>query len=142
MLLSLPSQPPRIEGPSRSCGSCASNGHYTDECPQIQKDNTLAVENPYPQRSNFNQGNQGSYHYGGNQGKGGETTPIKDGLNHLKLNLFQSISLLSLTFSSPTTLPSTTTTSLPTISTTNPTSCPTQLTTIFPTSSKISTTTH
>ncbi|KAL4315321.1 hypothetical protein AHAS_Ahas15G0173400 [Arachis hypogaea] len=69
-MLLAPPQPPRIEGPSRSCGICACNGHYTDECPQIQEDNTLVVANSHLQRSNFNQGNQGSYHYGGNQGQG------------------------------------------------------------------------
>ncbi|KAL4314613.1 hypothetical protein AHAS_Ahas15G0102600 [Arachis hypogaea] len=69
MLLAQP-QPHRIEGPLRSCSVCACNGHYTDECSQIQEDNTLEVANSYPQRSNFNQSNQGSYQYGGNQGQG------------------------------------------------------------------------
>ncbi|KAL4371443.1 hypothetical protein AHAS_Ahas06G0166300 [Arachis hypogaea] len=32
-LLSPPPQPPRIEGAPRSCGICACNGHYTNECP-------------------------------------------------------------------------------------------------------------
>ncbi|XP_072087144.1 uncharacterized protein [Arachis hypogaea] len=41
-LLSPPPQPPRIEGPPRSCGICACNGHYTDECPQLQEDTTLS----------------------------------------------------------------------------------------------------
>ncbi|KAL4373384.1 hypothetical protein AHAS_Ahas05G0076400 [Arachis hypogaea] len=34
-LLSPPPQPLRIEGLSRSCGICACNTHYTDECPQF-----------------------------------------------------------------------------------------------------------
>ncbi|KAL4315505.1 hypothetical protein AHAS_Ahas15G0191800 [Arachis hypogaea] len=69
MLLAQP-RPPRIEGPSRPCGICACSSHYTFECPEIQEDNTLVVANPYPQRSTFHQGNQGSYPYGGNQGQG------------------------------------------------------------------------
>ncbi|KAL4287855.1 hypothetical protein AHAS_Ahas19G0227900 [Arachis hypogaea] len=66
-LLSPPPQPPRIEGPPRSCGICACNNHYTDECPQLQEDTTLAVANPYPQRSNYN---QGTPQHGGNQNQG------------------------------------------------------------------------
>ncbi|KAL4337292.1 hypothetical protein AHAS_Ahas12G0095600 [Arachis hypogaea] len=54
-LLSSPPQPLRIVGPPRSCGICACNNHYTDEYPQLQEDTTLAVANPYPQRSNYNQ---------------------------------------------------------------------------------------
>ncbi|XP_025652799.1 uncharacterized protein [Arachis hypogaea] len=58
-LISSPPQPPRIEGPPRSCGICACNNHYTDKCPQLQEDTTLAVANSYPQRPNYNQhGNQ------------------------------------------------------------------------------------
>ncbi|KAL4293055.1 hypothetical protein AHAS_Ahas18G0089800 [Arachis hypogaea] len=34
-MLLAPPQPPRIEGPSKSCGICACNSHYTIECPQI-----------------------------------------------------------------------------------------------------------
>ncbi|KAL4287387.1 hypothetical protein AHAS_Ahas19G0181100 [Arachis hypogaea] len=62
-LLAPPSQLPRIEGPPRSCGICACNTHYTDECPQLQEDTTLAVANPYPQRPNYNQ-------HGRNQNQG------------------------------------------------------------------------
>ncbi|KAL4381292.1 hypothetical protein AHAS_Ahas04G0118900 [Arachis hypogaea] len=66
-LINAPPQPPRIEGPSRICGIYACNTHYTDECPQIQKDTTLAVANPYLQRPNYN---QGSYPQGSNQNQG------------------------------------------------------------------------
>ncbi|XP_015954691.1 uncharacterized protein LOC107479060 [Arachis duranensis] len=66
-LINAPPQPPRIEGPSRICSVCACNTYYTDECPQIQEDTTLAVANPYPQRPNYN---QGSYPQGGNQNQG------------------------------------------------------------------------
>ncbi|KAL4315157.1 hypothetical protein AHAS_Ahas15G0157000 [Arachis hypogaea] len=66
-LINSPPQPPRIEGTSRICGVCACNTHYTDECPQLQEDTTLAVANPYPQRPNYN---QGSYQHGGNQNQG------------------------------------------------------------------------
>ncbi|XP_016173155.1 uncharacterized protein LOC107615620 [Arachis ipaensis] len=62
-LICPPPQPPRIEGPPRSCGICACNNHYTDECPQLQEDTTLAVANPYPQIPNYNQ-------HGGNQNQG------------------------------------------------------------------------
>ncbi|KAL4276333.1 hypothetical protein AHAS_Ahas20G0196700 [Arachis hypogaea] len=59
-LIAPPPQPPRIEGPPRSCDFCACNNHYTDECPQLQENTTLAVANSYPQRPNYNQheGNQ------------------------------------------------------------------------------------
>ncbi|KAL4276268.1 hypothetical protein AHAS_Ahas20G0190200 [Arachis hypogaea] len=63
-LISAPPQPPRIEEPPRICGVCACNTHYTNECPQLQEDTTLAVANSYPQRPNYN---QGSYKHGGNQ---------------------------------------------------------------------------
>ncbi|KAL4321604.1 hypothetical protein AHAS_Ahas14G0127100 [Arachis hypogaea] len=46
--INAPPQPPRIEGPSRICGVCTYNTHYTNECPQLQEDTTLAVANPYP----------------------------------------------------------------------------------------------
>ncbi|KAL4337289.1 hypothetical protein AHAS_Ahas12G0095300 [Arachis hypogaea] len=69
MLLAQP-QPPQIEGPSRPCGICACSSHYTDEYPQIQENNTLVVDKPYPQRSTFHQSNQGSYQYGENQDQG------------------------------------------------------------------------
>ncbi|XP_057755826.1 uncharacterized protein LOC130975009 [Arachis stenosperma] len=61
-LINAPPQPPRTEGPSRICGVCFCTTHYTDECPQIQEDTTLAVANPYPQRPNYN---QGPYPHGG-----------------------------------------------------------------------------
>ncbi|KAL4287127.1 hypothetical protein AHAS_Ahas19G0155100 [Arachis hypogaea] len=67
VLLSPPPQPPRMEGPPRSCGICACNNHYTDEFPQLQEDTTLAVANPYPQRSNYN---QGTPQHEGNQNQG------------------------------------------------------------------------
>ncbi|XP_025692624.1 uncharacterized protein [Arachis hypogaea] len=67
VLINAPAQPPLIEGPSRICGVCACNTHYTDECPQIQEDTTLVVAKPYPQRPNYN---QGSYPQGGNQSQG------------------------------------------------------------------------
>ncbi|KAL4391411.1 hypothetical protein AHAS_Ahas03G0242400 [Arachis hypogaea] len=66
-LINAPPQPPRTEGPARICGVCSCTTHYTDECPQIQEDTTLAVANPYPQRPNYT---QGPYSCGGNQGQG------------------------------------------------------------------------
>ncbi|KAL4276018.1 hypothetical protein AHAS_Ahas20G0165200 [Arachis hypogaea] len=39
-LINAPPEPPRIEGPSRICGVCACNTHYTDECPQLNEDTT------------------------------------------------------------------------------------------------------
>ncbi|XP_015949429.1 uncharacterized protein LOC107474317 [Arachis duranensis] len=66
-LINAPPQPPRIEGPPRICGACGCTTYYTDECPQIQEDTTLAVANPYPQRTNYN---QGPYQHGGNQNQG------------------------------------------------------------------------
>ncbi|XP_057740029.1 uncharacterized protein LOC130957175 [Arachis stenosperma] len=66
-LINAPPQPPRIEEPPRICVVCACTTHYTDECPQIQEDTTLAVANPYPQRTNYN---QGPYQHGGNQNQG------------------------------------------------------------------------
>ncbi|XP_016199862.1 uncharacterized protein LOC107640875 [Arachis ipaensis] len=66
-LINAPSQALRIEGPSRIYDVCACNTHYTDECPQLQEDTTLAVANPYTQRPNYN---QRSYQHGGNQNKG------------------------------------------------------------------------
>ncbi|KAL4315821.1 hypothetical protein AHAS_Ahas15G0223400 [Arachis hypogaea] len=47
-LINAPPKPPRIEGPSKICGVYACNTYYTDECPQLQEDTTLAVANPYP----------------------------------------------------------------------------------------------
>ncbi|XP_025702904.1 uncharacterized protein [Arachis hypogaea] len=55
-LINTPPQPPRTEGPSRICGVCTCTSYYTDEYPQIQEDTTLAVVNPYLQKSNYNQG--------------------------------------------------------------------------------------
>ncbi|MED6121853.1 hypothetical protein PIB30_033968 [Stylosanthes scabra] len=63
-----PSPPSQLETPPRVCEICACNSHYTDECPQLQDDNTLAATNPFPNRAPYHPSNQGQYGNSNNQG--------------------------------------------------------------------------
>ncbi|MED6115725.1 hypothetical protein PIB30_093424 [Stylosanthes scabra] len=63
-----PQPPSQLGAPPRVCGICACNSHYTDECPQLQDDNTLAATNPLPNRAPYHPNNQGQYGNSYNQG--------------------------------------------------------------------------
>ncbi|KAL4275888.1 hypothetical protein AHAS_Ahas20G0152200 [Arachis hypogaea] len=58
--------------PQRVCRICACNSHYTDECPQLQENNTLAATNAY-----FNHSTQGPYQQGAIINKVGKTKVVK-----------------------------------------------------------------
>ncbi|XP_015970044.1 eukaryotic peptide chain release factor GTP-binding subunit-like [Arachis duranensis] len=62
--------------PQKVCGICSCYSHYTDECPSLQEDNTLAAIHNFYDRPNqgYYQGgnsNQGHPYQGGNYNQGG-----------------------------------------------------------------------
>ncbi|MED6128560.1 hypothetical protein PIB30_099103 [Stylosanthes scabra] len=50
--------PSQIESP-KHCGICSCNIHYTDECPQLQEDHTIAATHNFYDRPSLNSNNQG-----------------------------------------------------------------------------------
>ncbi|MED6164558.1 hypothetical protein PIB30_091277 [Stylosanthes scabra] len=45
--------------PPKHCGICAFNSHYTDECPQLQEDHTIAATHNLYDQPSSNTNNQG-----------------------------------------------------------------------------------
>ncbi|QHO24441.1 uncharacterized protein DS421_12g372260 [Arachis hypogaea] len=56
--------------PQRVCGICSCYSHYTDECPNLQDDNTLAATHNFYDRPFYDRPNQGYYSQGGNYNQG------------------------------------------------------------------------
>nr|XP_025635931.1 uncharacterized protein LOC112730025 [Arachis hypogaea] len=52
--------------PQRVCGICSCYSHYTDECPSLQEDNTLAATHNFYDRPFYDRPNQGYHSQGGN----------------------------------------------------------------------------
>ncbi|XP_072087159.1 uncharacterized protein [Arachis hypogaea] len=68
-----PPQILQLEGPPRVCGVCSCTSHYTDQCPQVQGDYTLAVANNYNNRPPYQSQGQSNYSHGNSSNQGGTT---------------------------------------------------------------------
>nr|XP_029149664.1 uncharacterized protein LOC112757045 [Arachis hypogaea] len=56
--------------PQKVCGICSCYSHYTDECPSLQEDNTLAATHNFYDHSFYERPNQGYHSQGSNFNQG------------------------------------------------------------------------
>ncbi|XP_025635899.1 uncharacterized protein [Arachis hypogaea] len=56
--------------PQKVCGICSCYSHYTDECPSLQEDNTIAATHNFYDRPYYERANQGYHSQGRNYNQG------------------------------------------------------------------------